>query len=222
MWNVLTHRVLAYRFPGRFDGYPINIPMFYLQWLDRETPMKENIILEYPKGIASVPVANSIVPMWWAEGVAQYQYENASHDAWDSHRDMILRDAALNGHVMSWNDVGHFGHPGIGNEAVADTGYAFASYLAGRYGSGIMRTSPGSPQQTAAFLQPNPGGCHRHERERPLPGFHRSYPARLSNSTAVLRQHLAEGETFFPEGPGTSCHPGLRRRTFRFSFQQGL
>ncbi|MEA2078195.1 MAG: hypothetical protein U9O95_09295, partial [Candidatus Marinimicrobia bacterium] len=79
MWNVFTHEFSHIISLGASMKYPINIPMFYVQWIDREIPMKENIILEYPKGIGSMPIANSIVPMWWAEGVAQYQYEDAQH-----------------------------------------------------------------------------------------------------------------------------------------------
>ncbi len=221
MWNVLTHEFSHIVSLGASMKYPINIPMFYLQWLDRETPMKENIILEYPKGIASVPVANSIVPMWWAEGVAQYQYENASHDAWDSHRDMILRDAALNGHVMSWNDVGHFGHPGIGNEAVYNTGYAFASYLAGRFGSGIhadiARAARNKLRLSFNRILEDVTGMKGKDLYLDFTDhIRRDY----LNSTTVLRQHLAEGETFFSEGPGNflpSWSPGGEHFVFHSS-----
>ena len=73
--------------------------------MNREEPLRDNIILEYPRGIAAVPVANVVIPMWFAEGVAQYQYENSSHDTWDSFRDMLLRDQSLNGTFLSLDEL---------------------------------------------------------------------------------------------------------------------
>lgn len=139
MWNVLTHEFSHIVSLGASMKYPIHIPMFYVQWIDREIPIKDNVILEYPKGIGSIPLANSITPMWWAEGVAQFQYANSDHDIWDSHRDMILRDALLHENFLSWQDMGHFGHKGIGNERVYNTGYAFVRYMSQRFGQEIHR-----------------------------------------------------------------------------------
>lgn len=203
MWNVLTHEFSHIVSLGASMKYPITIPMFYLQWIDREKPMKENIILEYPKGIASVPIANSIVPMWWAEGVAQYQYENAHHDTWDSHRDMILRDAALNNSVMSWGQIGHFGHPGIGNEAVYNTGYAFASYLAERYGSGIhAEIAKAARNKLRVSFNGILGDVTGVKGKELYNDFTDHIQQDYLNSTGTIREHLQEGETLFSEGPG--------------------
>ncbi|MEA3392957.1 MAG: biopolymer transporter Tol, partial [Candidatus Marinimicrobia bacterium] len=43
MWNVFTHEFSHIISLGASMKYPINIPMFYVQWIDREVPMKENI-----------------------------------------------------------------------------------------------------------------------------------------------------------------------------------
>src|SRR6056297_2661109 len=51
MWNVLTHEFSHIISLGASMKYSINIPMAYIQWIDREIPVKENVILEYPKGI---------------------------------------------------------------------------------------------------------------------------------------------------------------------------
>ncbi|MEA2077827.1 MAG: hypothetical protein U9O95_07405, partial [Candidatus Marinimicrobia bacterium] len=201
--------------------YPINIPMFYVQWIDREIPMKENIILEYPKGIGSMPIANSIVPMWWAEGVAQYQYENAQHDFWDSHRDMILRDAALNNRIMSWSDVGHFGHAGIGNEVVYNTGYAFASYLADRFGSSIhaeiARAASNKLRLSFDKVLNDVTGINGKELYN---DFIEHFQADFLNHTVTIRENLFEGETFFDKGPGNflaSYSPDGERMVFQSS-----
>jgi Tol biopolymer transport system component len=221
MWNVFTHEFSHIVSLGASMKYPINIPMFYVQWKDREIPMKENIILEYPKGIGSLPIANSIVPMWWAEGVAQYQYENAGHDSWDSHRDMILRDAALNNRIMSWSDVSHFGHPGIGNEVVYNTGYAFARYLADRFGSGvhadIARAARKKLNLSFNKVLKDVTGISGKELYN---DFADKYIAEALNNTATIRDHLNEGESFFDKGPGNflaSYSPDGNRMVFESS-----
>jgi len=47
-------------------------------------------------------------PNWFAEGVAQYESRLAGFDAWDSHRDMILRVAALEDSLLSYDRMGTF------------------------------------------------------------------------------------------------------------------
>ncbi|HDT12384.1 MAG TPA: hypothetical protein ENO01_01875, partial [Candidatus Marinimicrobia bacterium] len=132
--NVFTHEFSHIVSLGKAMKYPISIPAAFIQILDREKPYKDNIILEYPKGIGAVPVSNVVVPMWWAEGVAQYQYENSQADHWDSHRDMLLRDRALNRTLLSWHEAAYFDKKGTGNESVYNTGYAFVRYLSELYG----------------------------------------------------------------------------------------
>jgi WD40-like Beta Propeller Repeat len=221
MWNVFTHEFSHIVSLGASMKYPINIPMFYMQWIDRETPMKENIIMEYPKGIASMPVANSIVPMWWAEGVAQYQYEDAQHDSWDSHRDMILRDAALNNRIMSWADVSHFGHSGIGNEVVYNTGYAFARYLAGLYGSSVHADIAKAARNKLRFSFDKVLKDVTDISGKELYNdFADHIQADYLNHTAKIRENLVEGESFFNEGPGnflTSYSPDGERMVFQSS-----
>lgn len=221
MWNVFTHEFSHIISLGASMKYPINIPMFYVQWIDREIPMKENIILEYPKGIGSFPIANSIVPMWWAEGVAQYQYENARHDFWDSHRDMILRDAALNNRIMSWGDVSHFGHAGIGNEVVYNTGYAFASFLAERYGSSVHANiaEAASNKLRLGFDRIIKDATGTSGKEL-YNDFAEHIQADYLNHTVSIREHLVEGEIFFAEGPGnflTSYSSDGKRMVFQSS-----
>lgn len=222
MWNVLTHEFSHIVSLGASMKYPISIPMFYVQALDREKPIKENVILEYPKGIASLPVANSVVPMWWAEGVAQYQYESATHDSWDSHRDMILRDAALNNRIMSWNDVSHFGHSGIGNEVVYNTGYAFASYLAERYGASVHADIARAARKKTRFsfdrILKDVTGTSGKELYR---NFSDNIQADYLNRTADIRNNLKEGDVLFEKGPGNFL-PSWSPDGERFVFQSSM
>lgn len=132
--NVFTHEFSHIVSLGKAMKYPISIPAAFVQVLDREKPYKDNIILEYPKGIGAAPISNVVVPMWWAEGVAQYQFESSQADYWDSHRDMLLRDRALNGSLLTWQEAAYFDKKGTGNESVYNTGYAFVHYLSDVYG----------------------------------------------------------------------------------------
>ncbi|MCH8981749.1 PD40 domain-containing protein, partial [candidate division KSB1 bacterium] len=85
------------------------------------------------------PFAMTVMPGWFAEGVAQYQVPGLGYETWDSHRDMILRTAALDERLLSYNELGVFGKNSLGNEKVYDHGYAFVSYLAKNYGVDTFR-----------------------------------------------------------------------------------
>ena len=50
--------------------------------------------------LVSYPIPGTSVPPWLAEGIAQYMYDEASWDTWDTHRDMILRDRTINKTVV--------------------------------------------------------------------------------------------------------------------------
>ncbi|MBW8889928.1 MAG: PD40 domain-containing protein [Fibrobacteres bacterium] len=78
-------------------------------------------------------------PNWFAEGVAQYESEYSGYDAWDSHRDMILRMAALHGKLLSYDRMGTFAGTSLEYEQGPYTqGFAFVKYLASRYGDSAM------------------------------------------------------------------------------------
>ncbi len=221
MWNVLTHEFSHIVSLGASMKLPMSIPMLYVQYLDREKPIKENIILEYPKGIGSLPIANSIIPMWWAEGVAQYQYEKAGHDTWDSQRDMILRENILNDRILSWSDIGHFGHTGIGNEVVYNTGYAFARYLAELYGPSIhdkiAQAASNKINITFNKVLKEVTGIQGKEL---YADFIVHLKADYLNKTATIKDNLVEGVTLYDKGPGNflaSYSPNGERMVFQSS-----
>jgi Tol biopolymer transport system component len=80
-------------------------------------------------------------PNWFAEGVAQHESELSGYDAWDSHRDMLLRSAALKGKLLSYDRMGTFAGTSLEYELGPYTqGFAFVRYLASRFGdSAIVR-----------------------------------------------------------------------------------
>ncbi|MEJ2105502.1 MAG: YCF48-related protein, partial [Ignavibacteriaceae bacterium] len=61
------------------------------------------------------------------------------YDNWDTHRDMILRSYALDGNMLTWNEMGVFGKTSLGNESVYNSGFALTRYIAQKYGEDKLR-----------------------------------------------------------------------------------
>jgi Tol biopolymer transport system component len=57
-----------------------------------------------------------------------------NYDNWDTHRDMVLRSYALDGNLLTWNEMGVFGKTSLGNESVYNQGFALTRYISQKYG----------------------------------------------------------------------------------------
>ena len=114
--DVLTHEFVHIVQLGASKKFSDNLPAIYLQIIDYEDERREDVLYGYPNRIISIPVPGTSVPPWFAEGVAQYMYDDVYYDFWDSHRDMVLRDAVLNDNLLTYNEMSTFGKKGIGNE----------------------------------------------------------------------------------------------------------
>jgi Tol biopolymer transport system component len=77
---------------------------------------------------------NTILPMWLAEGIAQYESEQMHGDAWDSHRDMILRTLTLSNRLLSWDRMAEFTGKGDDYEKTYNHGFSLVKYIAETYG----------------------------------------------------------------------------------------
>jgi hypothetical protein len=132
--NVVTHEFTHLISLGAARKLTRRIPGFYLQWIGYERERRPDVIYGYPNVIVSYPLPGTIVPMWLAEGMAQYQRAGLRHDFWDSHRDMLLRTAVLADSLLSLADMSVFGKDGLGNERVYNQGYALTLYIARTYG----------------------------------------------------------------------------------------
>jgi Tol biopolymer transport system component len=115
------------------------IPAIYLQWLQYEKEQRTDVLYGYPNGIVSYPFSGFIVPMWFAEGVAQYNRKEFGYESWDTHRDMILRMYALDDKMLTWNQMATFGKTSLGNESAYNSGYALVRYIADNYGESKLR-----------------------------------------------------------------------------------
>ncbi len=132
--NVVTHEfthIIQIQTSLKFSR---RIPAVYLQVLSYESERRPDVLYGYPNVIASYPYSSFVVPAWFAEGTAQYNRPQFGYDSWDTHRDMILRMYALEGKMLSWNEMAVFGKTSLGNESSYNAGFAFATYLGQRYG----------------------------------------------------------------------------------------
>ena len=83
------------------------------------------------------PLYHLNTPRGWTEGIAQYGAQKFGYDAWDSHRDMLLRMAVLEDDLLSWEEMGtvwdRMGK--FYGEFVYNQGYAMMVYLHEQYGA---------------------------------------------------------------------------------------
>jgi len=115
------------------------LPAAFLQVLNYEDERRPDILYGFPNFVVSYPIATVNMPSWFAEGTAQYMRKDFGYDYWDSHRDMILRSYALDGNMMTWNEMGVFGKTSLGNESTYNAGFALTRYIAQTYGEDKLR-----------------------------------------------------------------------------------
>lgn len=77
----------------------------------------------------------TLQPLWFAEGTAQYESTRMGFDSWDSHRDMLLRTAALNDDLLDLEFMHLFDDHGIHSELGPYTqGFSLVNYISKHYG----------------------------------------------------------------------------------------
>jgi len=132
--DVVTHEFTHIVSLGAAMKFTRRIPAVYLQYISYEKEKRKDVIHGYPDRIVSLPVAGTSVPMWFAEGMAQYQRKGIDFDWWDSFRDMVLRDAVLNNNMLSPAEMEVFGSSSLRNELVYNQGLALVTYISRFYG----------------------------------------------------------------------------------------
>ncbi len=137
--NVITHEfthIIQIQTSMKFGR---KVPAVYLQWLGYESERRVDVLYGYPNIVASYPISGFVVPAWFAEGVAQHNRRELQYDFWDTHRDMILRSYALDGNMLTWEQMGVFGKTSLGNESSYNAGFAFIRYFGERFGQDKLR-----------------------------------------------------------------------------------
>jgi len=138
--NVITHEyahIVSLQKSMKFGNH---IPGAYLQFMGYEKEKRKDVLYGYPKTLVSYPIPGTIVPPWLAEGIAQFMYDDADWDHWDTHRDMILRDRALNNKLLTFDEMNTFGKKGIGNESTYNAGFALTRFISYKYGSSVFKS----------------------------------------------------------------------------------
>jgi len=74
------------------------------------------------------------MPVWFLEGIAQYESSRRGADRWDSHRDMILRTLTLSDKLLSWPHMQVFAGKGDDFEKSYNHGFSLIAYIADTYG----------------------------------------------------------------------------------------
>ncbi|MBI5059160.1 PD40 domain-containing protein [candidate division KSB1 bacterium] len=132
--NVVTHEYTHMIQLGATRKWSRSLPAGYFQLLGYEPERRPDVLYGYPNRLISWPWPSVTVPAWFAEGTAQYQFTGTGYDFWDSHRDMLLRQAVLSGRLLSFEDMGYFGKTSLESEGVYNQGYALTTYIAAHAG----------------------------------------------------------------------------------------
>jgi hypothetical protein len=132
--NVVTHEYTHMIQLGASRKWSRHVPAIYAQLLGYEPERRPDVLYGYPNQLVSWPLPSVTVPAWLAEGTAQYQFTGNGYDFWDSHRDMLLRQATLAGRLLGFEDMGYFGKSSLESEEVYNQGFSLTRYIAEKTG----------------------------------------------------------------------------------------
>ena len=207
--NVVTHEfthIVEIQTTMKFGR---RMPALYLQWLGYESERRPDVLYGYPNVIVSYPYSGFVVPAWFAEGVAQYNRTNLRYDFWDSHRDMILRSYALDTNMLSWDEMGIFGKTSLGNESAYNSGFAFVTYLARKYGEDKLAEIS---RNLASLTEVSIDGAIRRAVGRRGADVYNDWRAAVRadylSRTSRIRSNVVEGEPVKFDSTGAVVDPG--------------
>jgi Tol biopolymer transport system component len=137
--NVITHEFTHMISIQKSIKFSRQIPYGFFQYFDYEPERRQDVVRGFPNTLVSLPISSIDIPVWFAEGVAQYQVLGARYDYRDPHREMIVRDMILHDALLDYKELGVFGKTSLGNEAAYNLGYSFVEFLCLKYGDDILR-----------------------------------------------------------------------------------
>lgn len=192
-------------------------PAIYLQYIGYEKERRQDVLRGFPNVIASYPVATVSIPVWFAEGVAQYQQKNLDYEFWDSHRDMILRSRILSDQMLTLMQMSTFGKNSIGNESAYNAGYAFTSYLVSKFGENIIeKIASNSKRRLSSF-----DAAVKDATGQPLNELYKEWlnhlTAQYRSSTDNIQKNVVEGTAIEKESTG-NFFPAFSPDGFKIAF----
>ncbi|MFQ5628072.1 MAG: TolB family protein, partial [bacterium] len=201
--NVVTHEfthIIQLQAARKFSR---KVPAFYLQGIGYEDETRAEDLYGFPNSIVSYPIALTVMPSWFAEGVAQFQIPGLGYDSWDAHRDMMLRTAVLEDKMLSFNAMSSFGKNSIGNERAYNQGFALSAYMAENYSlESLVRAT----KAMRSFFRVSFSGAIKKATGKSGKEIYREWQAHLKEKyafrTGEIRQNLVAGELFHQKGIG--------------------
>jgi hypothetical protein len=212
--NVVTHEFTHIVQVQTSMKFGRRMPAIYLQWLGYEAERRPDVLYGYPNVIVSYPVSGFLVPAWFAEGVAQYNRNDLRYDFWDSHRDMILRSYALDGNMLTWEEMGVFGKTSLGNESSYNSGFAFVSYIARKYGETALAEIS---RNLSTLTEVSIDGAIRRAVGKSGGDVYEEWRSEVRNDyrerVSRIRTNIREGEPVKFDSTGAVVDPGELQKT---------
>ncbi len=205
--DVVTHEythIISLRKALKFGRH---VPAGWLQIFGYEEERRPDVVRGFPNVLVSYPISGISIPVWFAEGVSQFQSSSKRFDYRDSHREMILRDRVVAGNLLDLKQMSTFGKNSIGNESSYNQGFDFVRFLAKSYGDSVVAylADAASSPIVLSFdqvLKRVTGVPAKELYKRWKASLEETYQARL----AVISRRLATGAPFVEEGIG-NLHP---------------
>jgi len=106
-----------------------------LPWIQGLQISKSDFLNEKNQLAIGAYIPFTIMPIWFAEGTAQFESCRMSFDRWDTHRDMLLRTAFLENKVLPLEFMENFSEQALEGELGPYTqGFDLVRYIAETYG----------------------------------------------------------------------------------------
>ncbi|MDR2555872.1 MAG: hypothetical protein LBC64_10660 [Fibromonadaceae bacterium] len=106
-----------------------------LPWIQGLQISKSDFLNEKKQIAVGVHIPFTIMPLWFAEGTAQFESYRMGFDRWDTHRDMLLRIAFLENKVLPLEFMEDFSEQALEAELGPYTqGFDLVRYIAETYG----------------------------------------------------------------------------------------
>lgn len=205
--NVVSHEFSHIISMQKALKFGTHVPAGWLQGFGYESERRPDVVRGFPNVLVSYPISGITIPVWFAEGIAQYQSPDKKYDYRDSHREMILRDRVVTGNLLDLNEMSVFGKNSVGNESSYNQGYAFVNFLSENFGDSIMARLA---KQAGAPFSLNFNGVLHKVTGMPADSIFEIWNEYLLDTYQqklnTVKQNLKEGEPLRSEGIG-NIHP---------------
>lgn len=136
--DVVTHEYVHMVSIQKSIKFSKTVPYGFFQFFAYEPERRKDVVRGFPNTIVSYPISSITIPVWFAEGVAQYQAKGARFDYRDPTREMIIRDRILYDKLLTYEEMGVFGKDSHGNESAYNLGFSFVKYICERFGDEVL------------------------------------------------------------------------------------